>query len=137
MKRSAAVLILLLLFLAENIWAGGISIDFEILANDARARKFAEKFIAEIEMREEAIFKFSGSYWIRGYVGNANERQGGRAGAAIGIFVNDKELLKPADCIWLGDLFSEEAILIKAKESADKIFKYLLKLETKRKGQQI
>lgn len=132
MKKIAIVLLVLVFCLVQEIFAGGVSVDFEV-PRQSTAYQFAQEFKSEIRQREEIIFQFSGTYFIKGYLGNAEDKKTGRKGSAIGIFVNDEELRNPADCIWVKDLFSEESIKEEAKESAGRIFKHLKKLEIEKK----
>ena len=136
MRKIIAIIVIILvclfLIMLREIFAGGVSVDFEV-PKQSTAYQFAQEFKSEVRQREEIIFQFSGTYLIKGYLGNAEDKKIGRKGSAIGIFVNDEELRNPADCIWMEDLFSEESIKEEAKESAGRIFKHLKKLEIEKK----
>lgn len=131
MKRLAIVFIVsvFLFCLVEEVFAGGVYIDFEI--PNQKTRMFANEFMSEMQKKKILTSFFIGEYFVSGYLGAMPSKDDGQVKSVIGIFINDQK--KAFVKIWCDDLFSMQEIRKKAKEAADNVFQYLKRIDDERK----
>lgn len=130
MKNLSVILFFCFLF-SSKLFAGGVSIDFEIV--NEKMEIFANEFIKEMEKSRPIIVNFKKIYEIKGYFGSVlknNEKV-----SAIGIFVDKEE--KPVAIIFSQYLISQEEIRKRAKKTAEKVLEYLLIKENKSNEKEI
>ena len=136
MKKTAIVLVVLMISLAGKVFAGDIHIDF--VSVDSKSGAFVNEFKIEIQKKKNNMENLLiGEYFVRVYVGSLFDEDTGELRSVIGIFINDQENFnyqeKPIFKIWLNDLFSRDEIIKKARKAADDVFEYLERKEGKRK----
>jgi len=127
MKKICVVLFFFCLLAPQEILAGGVAIRFLILDNQ-NVRNFAREFIQEMKQREHIImYEFVGQYSIDGFIGSDYSQGTRQLKSCIRIFVDGKEVRSLN--LWLEDLYSEKTTREKARETAEKIFRHLKRLD--------